>query len=272
MPVPPSLSTPRVEVAMETPAKVGIDLATGPDLTGLIGLPATAATIQRANAIWSNWATAASTNATWNNWNNCTIGSGSLYTNNGVVWKAWNTASSASITNTNLDANVWQYWVSNAVAGTAYIRPTPYVAETAQQREARETQQRQYAEERRLADKRAEALLCSHLNEEQQKDLRDRNWFLIDSKSGKTYRINRGRHANIDVIDENGVTIRSLCVHPRDTVPDADTMLAQVLMLKHDEDTLLRMANPHRVDHHFRKGPVPAPIPRRAAPLLRLVA
>jgi hypothetical protein len=79
---------------------------------------------------------------------------------------------------------------------------------------------------------------------------------MLCSKSGKKYRINRGRSANVDVLDENGKVVRSLCAHPRDGVPDADTMLSQALMLKHDEPGFLRIANVHSINHSFRRRPL----------------
>ena len=83
---------------------------------------------------------------------------------------------------------------------------------------------------------------------------------MIDTASGKKYRINRGRSANIDVLDETGKVVRSLCVHPREGVPDADTMLSQALMLRHDEEALLRMANVHSPNHGFRRRPIVLPV------------
>lgn len=37
---------------------------------------------------------------------------------------------------------------------------------------------------------------------------------------------------------------KTYCAHPNDQCPDADTMLAQKLMLENDETSFLRIANP----------------------------
>jgi len=147
-----------------------------------------------------------------------------------------------------------------------YVPTRPPVPETAEHRAARAAYQAHYEAEaaarkeaQAAANRRAEALLRAHITHEQQEQLEREDWFLIDSASGKKYRINRGRSANIDVLDETGKVVRSLCVHPRDGVPDADTMLSQALMLKYDEEALLRMANVHPVNHGFRRRPLVQP-------------
>lgn len=217
--------------------------------------------------IWPTWCGCDSTTTTftsgsiWSNWNSgITTATTSSYTvNAAAVWGAWN-------------------------AQTRKIEAIKSYVETPEQRATREVQWRRYQQEQEErarvarvakaeADARAEALLRAHLTSEQQRDLAAKDWFLIDSKSGKTYRINRGRSANIDVIDETGKTVKSLCVHPRDLVPDADTMLAQVLMLRYEEEELLRKANVHSVNHGFRRGPVPEQLVIAPKPQpLRLVA
>ena len=45
--------------------------------------------------------------------------------------------------------------------------------------------------------------------------------------------------------DDAGVEIRSFCIHPTERVPDADSMLAQKLMLETDHDRFLKTANAH---------------------------
>lgn len=186
----------------------------------------------------------------------------------GVVWASWvgmstSTASSVTISTT---AAIWGNWnqVSYVHGAAAPRKP---VSLTEEQREeqrlanlarenARAAEVAARKAEKEESDKRAEALLQAHLSAEQKEQLAREDWFLVDSKSGKKYRINRGRVANIDVLDENDVVVRSLCVHPRDTVPDADTMLSQSLMLKYDEEDLLKMANVHPINHRFRRNPL----------------
>lgn len=188
---------------------------------------------------------------------------------NASIWRTWNDTATTSWVTTN--QTIWTSWNTSASAVTipiyareAIVRPPP---ETAEQRAARyerearaarerEELNRRLRAEREAADRRAEALLRAHLTPEQQRQLVEKDWFLIDTASGKKYRINRGRSANVDVLDENGKVVRSLCAHPRENVPDADTMLSQLLMLTHEEQDFLRMANVHPINHGFRRRPL----------------
>jgi hypothetical protein len=210
------------------------------------------------SVIWTAWTQATTTstgsitvpylNNVWNGWNG---GSGSVtatagsYATNSTVWINWNATPAARV----VGAPLYTAPPETEAARTARIERE---AQWAEERAAR-------AAEREAADRRAEALLRAHLTPDQQRQLAQEDWFMIDSKSGKKYRINRGRSANIDVLDEKGVVVRSLCVHPGEAVPDADTMLSQALMLKHDEEALLRIANVHRPNHGFRRRPLVQP-------------
>lgn len=197
----------------------------------------------------------------------------------GNIWNAWNRG--ATWTCTNSSANIWTAWngpvqYDRARRSIEIARAMPTPEQAAAARARQEEVNRRYLEqearrktERELANQRAEQLLLGHLTEEQRAQLAREDWFLIVSASGKRYRINRGRHANVDVLDENNKVVRSLCVHPADTVPDADTMLAQKVMLQFDEERVTRMANVHPIHHRFRKKPLRpdeiAPVERRAA-------
>jgi hypothetical protein len=88
---------------------------------------------------------------------------------------------------------------------------------------------------------KAERLLREHLTEEQQDTLDTHGWFDV-LRADRTYRIHRGRFGNIDVLVGTEI-VESLCVHPVEDVPDADTMLAQKLYLEADEPALLQLAN-----------------------------
>lgn len=258
--VPVSVS---VEVATSSADSTAAGLAE--DLQRFVGAPATPVTYAAMNNVWYGW----HQKLIQCSWTNSTA---SITATNSNVWVSWNAGGNGSATGpiyTNSVASVWTNW-NSAIAygspGSMYVR-SPAVQETLEQRVEREAR---YAEQRRVqeaeyaarlvarkeADARAEALLRAHLNPDQQEQLVREDWFLINSKSGKKYRIFRGRSANIDVLDETGKVLRSLCVHPREDVPDADTMLAQALMLRHDEESLLRLANVH---------------PARTRPQLRLV-
>ena len=93
-----------------------------------------------------------------------------------------------------------------------------------------------------MAKERAEKLLRSCLSPQQQDELERLHHFHL-IVGNKRYRINRGRSRNIQLIDETGKVVKHLCAHPREYVPDADTMLAQKLMLETDEESFLKIAN-----------------------------
>lgn len=93
------------------------------------------------------------------------------------------------------------------------------------------------------ADQVAEALLRRHLSAGQLGQLQAHGFFDVE-RPGRTYRIHRGRSINIQVL-EAGRTTHRLCFHPGAPMPDADTMLAQKLMLEANEQEALRIAIRH---------------------------
>ena len=97
-------------------------------------------------------------------------------------------------------------------------------------------------EEARLAVEKAEALLRAHLDDEQQATLDREQAFLVSVKSGRKYKVKRGQRGNVREMDDQGQEVRSFCIHP-DDVPDQDAMLAQKLLLEHDEPAFRRIAN-----------------------------
>lgn len=100
--------------------------------------------------------------------------------------------------------------------------------------------------ERASAKDRAERLLREHLTPKQREELQQKGHFtleLLSKGQRKLYRIERGRSRNVKQVDDSGRVIKTLCAHPIAAVPDADTMLAQKLMLEGSEDEFLRIAN-----------------------------
>lgn len=96
------------------------------------------------------------------------------------------------------------------------------------------------------ASDRAEELLLSFLRKEHKKSYQEDGHFDVEVK-GRIYRIHKGRSMNITLLDKKGVKICRYCAHPSECVPDADTMLAQYLMLTIDEKKFLAIANKHRL-------------------------
>lgn len=165
---------------------------------------------------------------------------------NDFVWRVWMNATSTALTLSN--EQLWQNWNSNVLLGTAMRihapapPPSPEVlAERARlDAEARERSARIAAEAAAARD-RAEQLLVEHLTPQQREQLRANGYFEVEV-AGKTYRIRRGRAGNVRQVIEGREKLQ-LCIHPTEMVPDADTMLAQKLLLEADEESFLRIAN-----------------------------
>lgn len=104
-------------------------------------------------------------------------------------------------------------------------------------------------QEMETARSRAEDLLREHLSERQKSDLTEKGYFdvcAVDFKKAdrRYYRIKRGRAGNVFFLDgPHGREVKRLCCHPLENVPDADTMLAQKLMIEMNEELFLKTAN-----------------------------
>lgn len=161
-----------------------------------------------------------------------------------ATWTQWN-QTAATGSNINLYGD-YQTAHTSALTAEYWYRWVNHQEETAEQRAERRRIQaqhdqraRDYAAVRKAAAERAERLLEACLTSGQREQLRKSGWFVVYSKSGRAYQIRRGRARN--VVEVN--TRRTYCCHPVDNVPDADTMLAQKLMIETQEDEFLRMAN-----------------------------
>jgi hypothetical protein len=146
---------------------------------------------------------------------------------------------------TPIDWNYWNYQVQYQYQaqyngnnyygnydGTYSLPP-----ETPEQKLAREEQEQR----RVVAATRAEELLLLHLSEDQQKQYLEKGYFET-IVNDKTYRINKGRAGNVYLI-EGGKTKYKYCAHPSAYTPEQDAMLAQLLMLKTDEERFIKTAN-----------------------------
>lgn len=94
----------------------------------------------------------------------------------------------------------------------------------------------------RNADETAEALLMTMLDAEQQKQFRESKWFEVTGQRGR-YRITLGWAGNVFLIGPTGEAIEKLCLHPTVTVPHADNLITQKLLLETNEEEFLRIAN-----------------------------
>jgi hypothetical protein len=94
------------------------------------------------------------------------------------------------------------------------------------------------------ADERAERLLLDNLNESQRVMYEQAKKIIVKgNETGDEYEIALGRSRNIRVVGADGRYKRTLCAHPAELVPNADTVLAQKLMLECAEREFLRIAN-----------------------------
>lgn len=218
-----------------------------------------------------------SSNAVWYSWNaNSTSSATQTYSvsPDGIVWNAWNgtnlivstPGSTAVAYDPRVAAQIWGQWNDPILLTNRYTQiggqaqhyaqqPQQYATRfTAEERAAQaarleDQRQRYQAEQLRIvaAKDRAERLLHEMLSPKQVEELKANNHFHLETVSAngerRRYRINRGRHGNVDQVDDSGRRIKRLCVHPIEGVPDADTMLAQKLFLEGSEEELLRVAN-----------------------------
>lgn len=197
------------------------------------------------NQIWTAWNRAHSTTSS--------IGS-VIVTGNQAI------ANNQSVTVTGSNIQIWTAWNSVYTPTSTIIGSAPGRALSAEERQALETQraadrvlyeaQRKANEaEETKARERAEILLQQSLDEKQRAELKANGFFELDviSKNGdrRRYRIHRKWSASIQQVDpSSGKRLKTLCIHPGMSVPIADSMLAQKLMLESGmEDELLRIAN-----------------------------
>lgn len=96
--------------------------------------------------------------------------------------------------------------------------------------------------ERDEADKRALALLMSHLTPEQARQYRMERQFEVRTAE-RRYRIRHGWAGNIEQLDGKGIVVARFCIHPSFPVPTDDNVLSQKLMIEANEELFLRTAN-----------------------------
>lgn len=114
----------------------------------------------------------------------------------------------------------------------------------AEERLERERQAAMRAEEREAAEGRAQALLHSILTAAQKREWLEHKRLTVTAPSGRVYRLLPGWSGNVCIMDGD-VRRATLCVHPRERVPDSDCIAAQVLTILHDEERLLQLAILH---------------------------
>lgn len=208
----------------------------------------------------------------WNDWNRnyqvtrMTV-TGSTATNAATdVWRIWNNGHDSTTCGSNIWASttnscteihvvpntvVWNTWNANWSPTQARVISFPH--ETEEQRAQR---LREYEDRQRIvsaAKHRAQELLLQVLNEEQRRDWSASGQFYLHVGDRK-YRIKRGRSGNVELVNSQNEVMERYCCHPTAQVPDEDTVLAQVMMLRHAERDFLKMANVHYTAPGFRRA------------------
>lgn len=213
--------------------------------------PTPSITDTAATIIWTNWVIAAnstSTAITCNAWNNWVIRAGNVSaatTAGTAAWIRWNNDFDHDVIRWQQEA---QRVRPNTPAGRGVIGGAPNIV-SEETRRALRAQQEEHdrlmaaeRELRRAAEAKAEILLKSILNHEQEQDLKTRGHFFVYSQ-GKKYRVDRGQHGNVKLVNEKDEVLESYCIQPRGGIPDADAMAAQKLLLETDPETFRRIAN-----------------------------
>lgn len=196
---------------------------------------------------WRKWNNSDTTGSTWQRWNDDWVLSSDTGTTDAQIWTIWN--------------DRWERQhvfpmpqeerdrVQGAIDHWASQGRVVHLGASSEQREQwrreeeeRERKTREAAKQWEEACARAEILLKSCLTPQQQEELEKRNYFHIEVQ-GKRYRIRRGRSRNVHEVNAQDQVIKTLCAHPYERVPDADTMLVQKLMLESAEADFLRIAN-----------------------------
>lgn len=227
------------------------------------------------NHIFRGWATSSGTadtttssNNIWGGWNYGTGGTATITieagTTSSQVWYEWENPGSITYGGTTAgNSGTWGTWVDTDIRGNPGIPPRAWIpaqslppapVETEEQRAQRLIREQQRREQwaaqeaerkKRLEAARiqAESLLDFVLSDIQRQSLKEEDWFLVVGKSGNIYRIRRGMAGNIDLVGPDGKIIRSYCVHPTESMPIPDHMVAQKLWLESDDEFVEKTAN-----------------------------
>ncbi len=104
-----------------------------------------------------------------------------------------------------------------------------------------EAERRKKDRANRVAEARAERLLLSHLTPAQVVEYKTMRRFRVLLQDGSEFIVEKGYSRNVFRI-EDGKKVQAYCIHPSETMPDGDVMLAQKLMLESDRKAFERIA------------------------------
>jgi hypothetical protein len=171
------------------------------------------------------------------------------------VWREWTQSS----TSTSMTAPLWGVWVHSLASMGRPVPANPQWAEALRtERQAAEAKRQAAEAKRQQAAARARRIRDRHLLPEQREQLAQLGYFDLEVGSGRIYRIHGGTHGNVrEMVRQPDGSLRavaSLCCQP-EQVPEADAHLAQILWLKHDEETFRRIANIRPYDPQPHQAP-----------------
>lgn len=179
----------------------------------------------------------------------------------GVHNGAWSYWTGGSYTHTNNTiivgttvGDIWQVWIDSSNKYTASSTPPtaiiygsrePETAEAialrAEVARTRKLELDRVEAERQLAEVKADALLAEFCDAMQRDQIEKKAEFIVLTESGKRYRVKRNQR--VAELDSQGNLVAYYCIHPRESVPSGDVMLAQKLMLETEEARFLQIAN-----------------------------
>lgn len=183
---------------------------------------------------------AVTNDSVWNHWINATVVT-SATTTASAVWTIWNDRLAAAGANAYPMVHHAQTRMRDAAIARGRVSPEERARRDAAER-ARVAANEIAAAARVEANRKAEVLLRSCLSQQQIDDLEKKNCFYLHT-NGRRYRIDRGQHGNVKLLDERDQIVESYCIQPRGGLPDADAMLAQKLLLETDPDSFRRISN-----------------------------
>lgn len=168
------------------------------------------------------------------------------------AWEEWATTSATTTgtfdywcDSTNTATSTWTEW-----HGTDLRQRKPS-RQSLEQRNQNRIRAIEDQDRRKAAIERARELLVASLTPEQREQYDANMEFIVfGQKTGRRYLIKDGRVGNVHELDKaDGLwpfphrARRQYCAHPSMMVPNADTMLAQKLMLECNEQDFLDLAN-----------------------------
>jgi len=174
-----------------------------------------------------------------------------MATYNGMAWETWNSSSTCTTGGTTSNDITWRTWNNSSgtldymavdMGGTS--NPIVYASmpETDEERNERQRLYRESQRKKKIADRKAETLLLSMLNDEQKEQYETNKSFIV-RVCDINYRISSARSYGVTRLGEDGKAVEKLCAHVKQNVPAADNQLAVMLHLCNDHEGYVALAN-----------------------------